>query len=142
MVQPFKDHCSIFGTWHLQNYARFLYNVYLSFDFYDCALKCKYAAQNVFKIVLFFSPGCLKMPFFHIWVTSIRWPSKRVFMLNITFIEVEAIGNDLWCKDEFYKSVVRPAKKLFEVKIFVPFSKQSSKPVSKSLRLHCNIIHC
>jgi len=46
---------------------------------------------------------------------------KNNFVINATFIESR---NTSECNDVLCKSLVRSAKKLFEVKIFVPFVEQ------------------
>jgi len=53
-------------------------------------------------------------------------------MANVTFVENK---NTTECNDVFCKSLVQLAKKLFEVKVFVPFLEQWSKQVSESTSL-------
>jgi len=50
-------------------------------------------------------------------------------MVNATFIESRSTTE---CIDALRESLVQSAKKLFEVKAFVPFFEQWSKPVSES----------
>lgn len=89
---------------------------------------------------LMFSLNCLKCQIFShfgdICFLNHADSAKTFFMINVTFIEIR---NTSTCNDVFCKSLIRPAKKLFELNIFVPFLEQpdwhqNQNPYKKTLQ--------
>ena len=125
LFNQFNDHCSILGTWPLQGQCSLLLHCII--------LVLIFMITFMQACLPNFFPCCLKMSniFTFEWPPFAQW-AKEIFMINVTFIES---GNTSESIDAFYKSFAWPAKKLFEVDIFVPLLEQWSKPVSESKSL-------
>jgi len=86
-----------------------------------------------FQKLLFVLPAASKCQIFShlsgLHLLSNADSAKNNLMVNATFIESR---NTTECIDALRESLVQSAKKLFEVKAFVPFFEQWSKPVSES----------